>query len=197
MDAIIVQGAEAGGYTRTAVGLMGLLPAVADAVAPLPVIAAGGIADGCGLAAALMLGAEAVRCGTRFLASAEANGHAAYQRRMLEAIAAGSASGPAPQGSPPRAATLSLASGEPSAPAELRIPRARRGSRHPGGKRYHGQPHPLDLSVAEVPGVIRAIRPAADIIRKMASDGEQILSRCRSRAQQLQARIDAAMAQGE
>ena len=70
-DAIVAQGTEGGGH----VGLMGtmvLVPMVARAVAPVPVIAAGGLADGAGLAAALMLGAQGGLFGTRFLATPEA-----------------------------------------------------------------------------------------------------------------------------
>jgi NAD(P)H-dependent flavin oxidoreductase YrpB (nitropropane dioxygenase family) len=69
-DIVVAQGTEGGGH----VGLMGtlvLVPQVVRAVAPLPVLAAGGIADGAGLAAALMLGAEGVLLGTRFLATSE------------------------------------------------------------------------------------------------------------------------------
>jgi len=85
VDAIVAQGGEAGGHNKSAAGLVALLPAVADAVAPLPVLAAGGIADGRGVAAALALGAEAVWVGTRLLASAEAYAHADYKRRLLAA----------------------------------------------------------------------------------------------------------------
>lgn len=70
-DIIIAQGRDAGGHSSTTRGTMGLVPAVADAVAPIPVVAAGGIADGRGLAAALALGAAGVSMGTRFTASRE------------------------------------------------------------------------------------------------------------------------------
>jgi enoyl-[acyl-carrier protein] reductase II len=83
MDAIVVQGTEAGGHNKSAAGLVALLPSVVDAVAPRPVLAAGGIADGRGVAAALALGAEAVWVGTRLLASAEAYVHPDFQRRLL------------------------------------------------------------------------------------------------------------------
>src|SRR5262245_3982695 len=76
MDAIVAQGSEGGGHNRSAAGLIALLPAVVDAVAPRPVLAAGGIADGRGVAGALALGAEAVWVGTRLLASTEAYAHA-------------------------------------------------------------------------------------------------------------------------
>lgn len=71
-DAIVAQGQDAGGHGRPDRGTIGLIPSVVDSVAPLPVVAAGGIADGRGLAAALMLGAAGITMGTRFLASTAA-----------------------------------------------------------------------------------------------------------------------------
>jgi nitronate monooxygenase/enoyl-[acyl-carrier protein] reductase II len=71
VDVIIAAGGEAGGNSGR-VATMILVPQVVDAVAPIPVIASGGIADGRGIAAALLLGAEGVNLGTRFLAAAEA-----------------------------------------------------------------------------------------------------------------------------
>jgi enoyl-[acyl-carrier protein] reductase II len=85
VDYIVAQGAEGGGHTGY-VGTLALIPAVIEAV-KRPVIAAGGIVDGRGLAAALCLGAEAVWCGTRFIASEEAYGHTAYKNRVLAAQA--------------------------------------------------------------------------------------------------------------
>jgi enoyl-[acyl-carrier protein] reductase II len=71
VDIIIAQGSEAGGFGGTIAGFV-LIPQVVDAVRPVPVVAAGGIADGRGLVAALVLGAQGVNIGTRFLASLEA-----------------------------------------------------------------------------------------------------------------------------
>lgn len=85
VDMVIAQGWEAGGHVRGTVTTMALVPAVVDAVAPVPVIAAGGIADGRGLAAALALGASAAWIGTRFLASDEAAIHADYLDRLIGA----------------------------------------------------------------------------------------------------------------
>jgi NAD(P)H-dependent flavin oxidoreductase YrpB (nitropropane dioxygenase family) len=70
-DVIVAQGTDGGGHVGT-MGTFPLVPQVVDAVAPIPVLAAGGIADGRGLAAALMLGAEGALMGTRFLATVEA-----------------------------------------------------------------------------------------------------------------------------
>ncbi len=71
VDVIIAQGGEGGGFSGM-VGTIALVPQVVRAVSPIPVVAAGGIADGRGLAAALVLGAQGVNIGTRFLASTEA-----------------------------------------------------------------------------------------------------------------------------
>jgi NAD(P)H-dependent flavin oxidoreductase YrpB (nitropropane dioxygenase family) len=84
-ETLVVQGSEGGGHNRAVASTMNLLPAVREAVAPIPVVAAGGIVDGRSLAAALALGADAVWCGTRFLASAEADAHPGYQARVLAA----------------------------------------------------------------------------------------------------------------
>jgi nitronate monooxygenase len=82
-DVIVAQGSEAGGHGAHRGGFA-LLPAVVDAVAPVPVIAAGGVADGRGLAAALMFGAAGALVGTRFFASKEALGPDAVKQRLVE-----------------------------------------------------------------------------------------------------------------
>lgn len=83
-DIIVAEGNEAGGHSGARATLP-LVPAVADAVAPTPVVAAGGIADGRGLAAALMLGAHGALLGTRFCASTEALGTDASKARIVAA----------------------------------------------------------------------------------------------------------------
>lgn len=83
-DIIVAQGTEAGGHGGARTTLT-LVPAVVDAVAPLPVVAAGGISDGRGLAAALTLGASGVLMGTRFFATAEALGHENTKARLVSA----------------------------------------------------------------------------------------------------------------
>ncbi len=83
-DLIVAEGTEAGGHGGSRATLP-LVPAVVDAVTPIPVVAAGGIADGRGLAAALMLGAHGALIGTRFYASAEALGHDQAKQRIVAA----------------------------------------------------------------------------------------------------------------
>ena len=84
VDVLIAQGGEGGGFGQS-VAALPLIPQVVDAVHPLPVLAAGGIADGRGLAAALVLGAEGANIGTRFLASVEAPVADGWKRAILEA----------------------------------------------------------------------------------------------------------------
>jgi len=85
VDILVAQGWEAGGHVWGKVATFPLVPCVVDAVAPKPVIAAGGIADGRGVAAAFMLGAAGVWVGTRFLLSEEAVIHTVYQQKLLQA----------------------------------------------------------------------------------------------------------------
>jgi NAD(P)H-dependent flavin oxidoreductase YrpB (nitropropane dioxygenase family) len=85
VDIIVAQGWEAGGHVRGKVATMPLIPAVVDAVSPVPVVAAGGIADGRGLAAALALGAAGAWIGTRFLGSREATVHPRYRELLFQA----------------------------------------------------------------------------------------------------------------
>lgn len=82
-DAVVAEGMESGGHIGSTT-TMALVPQVADAV-EIPVIAAGGIADGRGLAAAFMLGAEGVQLGTRFVASTESIVHRNYKEKILKA----------------------------------------------------------------------------------------------------------------
>jgi nitronate monooxygenase len=97
-DVVVAQGAEAGGHRATfsvgpgeeapLVGTMALVPQVVDAVG-VPVVAAGGIADGRGLVAALALGASGAQIGTRFLLARESGAHSSYRRRLLSASETG------------------------------------------------------------------------------------------------------------
>jgi len=83
-DIIVAQGTEAGGHTGK-VGTLALVPQVVDAVSPIPVLAAGGIGDGRGIAAAFTLGARGVWVGTAFLASQESAFSEAYRQALIDA----------------------------------------------------------------------------------------------------------------
>jgi NAD(P)H-dependent flavin oxidoreductase YrpB (nitropropane dioxygenase family) len=85
VDALVVQGAEAGGHNRAEASTMTLFPRIRRRFPGLPLLAAGGIVDGTTMAAALVLGADAVWCGSRFLASREAEAHDAYKDHVLSA----------------------------------------------------------------------------------------------------------------
>src|SRR6516165_4987830 len=87
VDAVMAQGFEAGGHVRGQVTTIALIPEMRDTIADMPLIAAGGIADGRGLVAALALGADGAAFGTRFLASVEAAAHPLYKERILGAHA--------------------------------------------------------------------------------------------------------------
>jgi nitronate monooxygenase len=84
-DVVVAQGWEAGGHVWGTIATLPLVPAVVDAVTPVPVIAAGGIGDGRGVAAVLALGAQAAWLGTRFLLAEEMPIHDDYRRRLIAA----------------------------------------------------------------------------------------------------------------
>ena len=86
-DAIIAQGFEAGGHVRGVVTTFALVPEVRDAIGDLPMVAAGGITDGRGLAAAIALGADGAVFGTRFVATDESSAHRDYKQAILVAHA--------------------------------------------------------------------------------------------------------------
>jgi len=85
VDILVAQGWEAGGHVQSEVATLPLVPRVVDAAPETPVIAAGGIADGRGIAAVLTLGAAGAWLGTRFLATEEANVHRLYRQRVVDA----------------------------------------------------------------------------------------------------------------
>jgi nitronate monooxygenase len=87
VDAIMAQGVEAGGHVRGTTTTVVLVPEVRDAIGDLPMVAAGGLADGRGLAAVIALGADGAVFGTRFVVTSESAAHHAYKRAILGAHA--------------------------------------------------------------------------------------------------------------
>jgi len=85
IDIVIAQGVEAGGHVWGSVSTLALVPSVVDAVGSVPVVAAGGVGDARGIAAALALGAAGVWMGTRFVATVEADAHPDYKQAILNA----------------------------------------------------------------------------------------------------------------
>ena len=85
IDLIVAQGPEAGGHNYGSLPTFVLVPSIVQTVAPTPVLAASGISNGRQLAAALVLGADGVSIGTRFVATDEAFAHPEYKRRLVEA----------------------------------------------------------------------------------------------------------------
>jgi nitronate monooxygenase/enoyl-[acyl-carrier protein] reductase II len=182
-DIVIAQGAEAGGFGGE-VSTMALVPQVVDAIAPIPVLAAGGIADGRGLAAALALGAQGVNIGTRFLAATETEIPDGYKDAILGAASQDAvrvafadsvfppASGPDPYGTRPRALRTEFIdryNAEPPAdgPAVGRelVAAVRAG---------HG--HELVPFCGQTAGLIERVLPARSIVETMVREASEQLA---------------------
>jgi NAD(P)H-dependent flavin oxidoreductase YrpB (nitropropane dioxygenase family) len=195
IDLIVAQGWEAGGHVWGAVSTLALVPAVVDAVPATPVIAAGGIADGRGLAAVLALGAGAAWMGTRFVASKEAPAHPRYQERLLEARETDTFHGELFDVGWPNAAhrvlrnaTIEawLAAGSPPSgdrPGEGEV----LATRADGGEiaRYAsmspragttGRIDELSLWSGQSVGLVHEVLPAAEIVRRTVAEAETILA---------------------
>ena len=197
-DAVVAQGIEAGGHNRSVAGTMTLVPAVTDAVA-VPVIAAGGVADGRGLAAVLALGADGALLGTRFIMSAEADAAAAYRERIAAAGVGDTA----------RNNVFGLEFPDATRPGPAHRDRGRvRGARPPGAvrgarsrrapghrrhehvrqemplRRFNGFPpvasatgdfDQMSLLAGETAGLIGDVRPAAEIVAAIAAEAEALV----------------------
>jgi enoyl-[acyl-carrier protein] reductase II len=174
-DAVIAEGDECGGHIGET-STMALIPQVADAV-EVPVVAAGGIADGRGMAAAFALGAEAVQMGTRFICSTECIAHPDYKQAVLKAGDRATAVTGRSTGHPVRALRNLLtreferreAAGASMAELE-----------EFGAGRYRAAAIDGDISrgtviAGEIAGMVRSIEPAAAIIESVTRQAEQIL----------------------
>jgi len=181
VDAVAAQGTEGGGHVGW-MASMTLLPMVARAVAPLPVLAAGGIADGRGLAAALALGAEGVLLGTRFLATAESPLHPNFKQAIVRSdghdtmlteipdIAAGIVWPGA------MARTLRNRFIEQWAGREWAL---RQNARAAGAAvqaaRLAGDADHVTLLIGQDAGLIDSVGPAAEVIQRMVAEAERII----------------------
>ena len=193
-DAVVAQGWEAGGHVWGEVASLPLIPAVADAVSPVPVVAAGGIADGRGLAAALCLGAGAAWMGTRFVATVEAPMHESYKQRVVESAETATVHTTLFDGGWPDAPHRVLenetvrnwiAAGSPPAgarPGEGEVVATERGepvrryADAPPKPHTEGRTDLLALYAGQSAGVVGAVEPAGEVVRRTAADAAVILS---------------------
>jgi nitronate monooxygenase len=194
VDMVVAQGWEAGGHVWGTVATFPLVPRVADAVAPKPVVAAGGISDGRGFAAALTLGAAGIWVGTRFLASTEVFAHAIYQEHLIAATEADTVIGTIFDREWPDAPSRTLRNETVEVwEAAGRPPRGQRpnedeviGAGRDGSAIYRytvmgpeigstGQLREMCMYAGQGVGLITKVQPAAEIVREMAEDCATIL----------------------
>jgi nitronate monooxygenase/enoyl-[acyl-carrier protein] reductase II len=187
VDAIIAQGSEAGGQGMAlGVGTMALIPQVVDAVKPIPVLGAGGIGDGRGLAAALILGAQGINIGTRFVASEEASAEPPWKQAVLNSQSEDAVRFEEWQEIFPR----EKAAAYPATPRVLRSPFVEKWKGRPDAVRQAApglkeeilevvREHRLDKILpfgGQTAGMIHEIVPAAKIVHDFVADAERILS---------------------
>jgi len=186
-DLVVAQGTEAGGHTGT-VATMALVPQVVDAVGDeVPVVAAGGIVDGRGLAAALTLGADGVWIGTRFIATPEAWGTRGYKERLLEMHEDDTVVSRAFTGKTCRvnrnAYTNEFDQGERALkpfPAQF-VQSMEDGANHLGaGPDTEVDPDREFWPVGQGVGAIDELVPAGDLVRSLVTEAEAVLDRVSS-----------------
>jgi len=184
-DVVVAQGTEAGGHTGQ-IATMALVPQVVDAVgAQVPVVAAGGIFDGRGLAAALTLGADGVWVGTRFIATPEARAVAGYKDRILASAEDGTVITRAYTGKTCRVLRTSYAdnfesSGGTPEPFPGQVIRSMNdGANHLGGDEDTPgvDPDIEFMPAGQAIGAIDGLIPAGDLVRQFVADAEAVLAR--------------------
>lgn len=175
VDAIIAEGEESGGHIGS-VTTMALLPQVVDAVS-IPVIAAGGIGDGRGLAAALALGAAGVQMGTRFVCTTECIAHDNYKQAILKANERSTMVTGASLGHPVRCLRNPMARDyeelERRGASEQELVEFGTGRLRNAvmlGDVIHGS-----VMAGQISGLVRDIVPAAEVLRRTVAEAEQVL----------------------
>jgi len=188
-DVIVAQGTEAGGHgARRGRSTLPFVPIVADLAAPTPVLAAGGIADGRGLAAALALGAAGALIGTRFQATPEALAHPSTTKAIIEGhgedterstlldIARGA---PWPSRYPGRALRHQFLDQWRGREDQLAADAGARRAYRDGVARGDLPPEPVWAS--EAIDLITELTPAADLVASLAAEAEEALARAGAR----------------
>jgi NAD(P)H-dependent flavin oxidoreductase YrpB (nitropropane dioxygenase family) len=191
VDVIVAQGLEAGGHNYATLPTFALVPLVVDAVAPAMVLAAGGIADGRGLAAALMLGADGAWVGTRLVATDESMAHEDYKARLVSAAATDtvrtSLFGPETPEFNPMRVLRNRAVDEPHTDERPIIGRTRLGDEVIDLPRYTnmvpmrglttGDLDEMPLLSGQGVGLVDAVKGAASVIADMTAQAVDSLSR--------------------
>jgi enoyl-[acyl-carrier protein] reductase II len=179
-DVVVAQGTEAGGHTGE-IGTLALLPQVIDAVR-LPVLAAGGIADGRQVAAALTVGAQGVVIGTRFIATPEAQAAPGYRQAILKAHEDGTIRTRCYTGKPCRVIRTSYALEWERDPSKIQpFPQQGMISRRNGVMGYTGMggadvdPDRTFMPTGQGAGLIREIKPAAEVFADLVRETEAAL----------------------
>jgi enoyl-[acyl-carrier protein] reductase II len=184
VDIIVAQGYDGGGHTGR-VGTLSLVPAVLDAV-DLPVMAAGGIGDGRGIAAVLAMGAVGVWMGTRFVASEEAHAHEKYKRRIAEIDDEGTTRTRCFSGKPARMirnqTTEAWESFEQQAriqpfPKQFGVINEWLGEDPYTTGRFEGKTDTGALAAGQSCGVIRDVRPVREIMQSLIEETNAALER--------------------
>ena len=174
-DAIIAEGGESGGHIGE-LSTMALLPQVCD-VTDLPVIAAGGIADGRGMAAAFMLGACGVQMGTRFLVANECNVHLNYKEKVLKATDLSTITTGKRLGHPVRSIktpfSRDLFKAEYSAISDEALEAMSVGSLAKAAR--DGDLKNGSFLAGQIAAMVKTAQPAADIIREVCAEAEPLL----------------------
>lgn len=197
VDVIVAQGVEAGGHVRGTIGALVLVPLVVEAVHPLPVVAAGGIAESRGIVAMLALGAAGAALGTRLLASVEAAAHPDYKQHILRAraddtlyttlfdigwpdaphrvlrnsvVAEWELAGRPPPGQRPREGEI-IGQAQFS---DMTFPVGRYGALPPSTG-FEGDVEKTALYAGESCGLVNDLRPAGAIVEEMARQAEALI----------------------
>jgi enoyl-[acyl-carrier protein] reductase II len=183
-DVVVAQGTEAGGHTGL-VATMPLVPQIVDAVgAHIPVVAAGGIFDGRGLAAALALGADGVWVGTRFIATPEARAVAGYKDALMRTREDGTTISRAFSGKTMRVVRNAYTTFYEENPTELRPFPAQLGrSMDDGAFHLGGGEETPDVDptrecypTGQGVGAIQTLMPAASVVHQLVTQAEQVLA---------------------
>jgi enoyl-[acyl-carrier protein] reductase II len=179
VDVVIAQGHEAGGHTGRVAGLV-LIPAIVDAVAPTPVIAAGGIADGRGLVAALALGAVGIWIGTRFIATPEAHAHDNYKGKIVAIDEEGTVVTRASSGKPCRLIRNNFTREWEKREHEIQpfpVQLQRVGWPAVIRAREHGDIENGSAACGQSAGLIRESKPARAVIESLVAEAEGVRRR--------------------